>query len=122
VDKTHQKRRAGGVAQDVDTEFKPQYCKKEKKKILFLKEPLVGMLVVQWLLSSGLCILGQSLAGPERVPSEVQRGAHARREGQCVLACLLREFEGEKLAQLQQVVLEGWLELAEPPPEDPSLK
>jgi hypothetical protein len=68
VDKTHQKRRAGGVAQDVDTEFKPQYCKKEKKKILFLKEPLVGMLVVQLLLSSWLCILGQSLARDREGP------------------------------------------------------
>jgi hypothetical protein len=68
VDKTHQKRRAAGVAQDVDTEFKPQYCKKEKKKILFLKEPLVGMLVVQLLLSSGLCILGQSFAWAREGP------------------------------------------------------
>jgi hypothetical protein len=27
-----QKKRAGGVAQGVDPEFKPQYCQKKKKK------------------------------------------------------------------------------------------
>jgi hypothetical protein len=30
--KTHHKERAGGVAQGVGPEFKPQYCKKKKKK------------------------------------------------------------------------------------------
>jgi hypothetical protein len=29
---THHKKRAGGVAQDVGSEFKPQYCKKRKRK------------------------------------------------------------------------------------------
>jgi hypothetical protein len=28
---THHKKRAGGVAQGVDPDFKPQYCKKKKK-------------------------------------------------------------------------------------------
>jgi hypothetical protein len=30
--KTHHKNRAGGVVQDEDPEFKPQYCKKKKIK------------------------------------------------------------------------------------------
>jgi hypothetical protein len=71
VDKTRQKKRAAGVAQDIDNEFKPQYCKKKKeeeKKIIFLKKSLVGMLVVKLLLSSGLCILGQSPAWTREGP------------------------------------------------------
>jgi hypothetical protein len=31
LEKTHHKKRAGGVAQDVSPEFKLQYCKKKKK-------------------------------------------------------------------------------------------
>jgi hypothetical protein len=30
--KTHHKKRAGGVTQDVGPEFKPQYCKKKKRE------------------------------------------------------------------------------------------
>jgi hypothetical protein len=30
--KTHHQKRTGGVAQGVDLEFKPQYCKKKKKE------------------------------------------------------------------------------------------
>jgi hypothetical protein len=32
LEKTHHKKRAGGVAQDVGPEFKPQYHKKKKKR------------------------------------------------------------------------------------------
>jgi hypothetical protein len=31
LEKTHHKKRAGVVAQNVDPEFKPQYCKKQSK-------------------------------------------------------------------------------------------
>jgi hypothetical protein len=31
LEKTHHKKRTGGVAQDVGPEFKPQYSKKKKK-------------------------------------------------------------------------------------------
>jgi hypothetical protein len=47
------------------------------------------------------------LHGPERVPSKVQRGVHAWREGQCVLACSLREFEGENLGQYSMLSRSG---------------
>jgi hypothetical protein len=33
------KKKAGGVAQDVSPEFKPQYCKKKKKKNKIKKLP-----------------------------------------------------------------------------------
>jgi hypothetical protein len=32
LDKTHHKKRNGGVAQGAGPEFKPLYCKKEKEK------------------------------------------------------------------------------------------
>jgi hypothetical protein len=32
LENTHHKKRAGGMAQGVDPEFKPQYRKKKKKK------------------------------------------------------------------------------------------
>jgi hypothetical protein len=32
LEKTHHKKRAGGVAQGVGPELKPQYCKKKKKE------------------------------------------------------------------------------------------
>jgi hypothetical protein len=32
LEKTHYKKRAGGVAQDTDPDFKPQICQKKKKK------------------------------------------------------------------------------------------
>jgi hypothetical protein len=35
--KTHHKKRAGGVAQGIDPEFKHQYYKKKKKKKKFLE-------------------------------------------------------------------------------------
>jgi hypothetical protein len=31
LEKTHHKNRVGGVAQGVNSEFKPQYCKKKTK-------------------------------------------------------------------------------------------
>jgi hypothetical protein len=31
LEKTHHKKRAGEVAQDIGPEFKPQHCKKKKK-------------------------------------------------------------------------------------------
>jgi hypothetical protein len=37
LEKNHHKKRAGGVAQGVGSEFKPQYHKKKKKK----KNPLL---------------------------------------------------------------------------------
>jgi hypothetical protein len=35
ISKNPSQKRAGGVAQSVDPEFKPQYCKNIKKKTLF---------------------------------------------------------------------------------------
>jgi hypothetical protein len=35
MSKNPSQKRAGGVAQGVGSEFKPQYCKKKKKKIKF---------------------------------------------------------------------------------------
>jgi hypothetical protein len=45
--KTHHKKRAGGVAQDVGTEFKPQY-RKQNKTSLDKKEKLL-VVWVEWL-------------------------------------------------------------------------
>jgi hypothetical protein len=39
--KIHHKKRAGGVAQGEGPEFKPQYCKKEKKKKAQLFMPVI---------------------------------------------------------------------------------
>jgi hypothetical protein len=38
--KTHHKKRAGGVAQGVGSEFKPQYCKRKRKEMKALSQRL----------------------------------------------------------------------------------